>query len=296
MTAIFPMRAISILLALGFASLIPASAQQAEKRPLPAELERALKPKDVFKECDVCPEMIVVPSGSYMMGSSANEKERSDDEGQQHRVTFSRPFAVGKFSVTFAEWDACVADGGCNGHKPADQDWGRNQRPVIYVNWNDAKAYLAWLSKKTGKTYRLLSEAEREYVTRAGTSTPFWMGATISTGQANYNGNITYGNGSEGEFRQRTLPVGSFAANQWGLHDVHGNVWEWVEDCYHENYSGAPTDGSAWTSGDCSLRVRRGGSWYSDPSFLRSAFRNGGVTSDSNVDGGFRVARTLLVP
>jgi formylglycine-generating enzyme required for sulfatase activity len=149
-------------------------------------------------------------------------------------VTLARPFAVGRFAVTFDEWDACAADGGCNGYKPEDKGWGRGRRPVIEVSWDDAKAYVAWLSKTTGKTYRQLSEAEREYVTRAGTTTPFWWGNSISTSQANYDGTSV-----NGEYRQQTLPVGSLQPNPWGLYHVHGNVWEWVEDCNHGSYSGA---------------------------------------------------------
>ena len=145
------------------------------------------------------------------MGSPANEAERGFDEGPQRRVIFARQFAVGRFAVTFDEWDACVADGGCNGYKPADDGWGRGKRPVININWNDAKAYVAWLSRKTGQSYRLLSEAEREYVTRAGTTTPFWCGAAISTSQANYDGNSVYSGGAKGEFRRRTMLVDSSA-------------------------------------------------------------------------------------
>jgi formylglycine-generating enzyme required for sulfatase activity len=130
----------------------------------------------VFKECENCPEMVVVPSGSFTMGSPASEEGRGNEEGPQHSVTLAKPFAVGRFAVTFDEWDACVADGGCNGHRPDDKGWGRGRQPVINVSWADAKAYVAWLSRKTGKPYRLLSEAEREYVTRAGTTTPFWWG------------------------------------------------------------------------------------------------------------------------
>src|SRR5262249_21200670 len=141
--------------------------------PLCANEERALKPKDVFKECDVCPEMVVVPAGTFMMGSPANEPGGGSGEDPQHRVTIGRPFAVGKFAVTFDEWDACVADGGCNGYRPGNQGWGRGRLPVINVSWDHAQKYVTWLSGKTGKSYRLLSEAEREYVTRAGTSTPF---------------------------------------------------------------------------------------------------------------------------
>jgi hypothetical protein len=140
-------------------------------KPLSATQERGLKAKESFKECDNCPEVVVVPAGSFTMGAS-------------HRVTFSRRFAAGMFPVTFDEWDACVAGGGCNGYRPPDQGFGRGKRPVINVSWHDAKAYVAWLSKKTGKTYRLLSEAEREYVTRADTTTPYWWGHTIATNQA----------------------------------------------------------------------------------------------------------------
>ena len=169
------------------------------------------------------------------MGSPASEPQKTlSDEGPQHRVTFARQFAVGKFAVTFDEWDACVADGGCNGYRPTDEGWGRGKRPVINVNWNDAKAYVAWLSQKTGKTYRLLSEAEREYVTRAGTTTPFWWGSSISTGQANYNGNQPTAADQRASFGRRPFRSNSFQPNPWGLYQVHGNVWEWTEDCWND--------------------------------------------------------------
>lgn len=256
--------------------------------------ERALKPKDTFKECDLCPEMIVVPSGSFSMGSPANEAGRSSNEGPQHQVTFSRPFSVSRFAVTFDEWDACAADGGCDGHKPADQGWGRGRRPAINVSWSNAKAYIDWLSRKTGKTYRLLSEAEAEYVARAGSSTPFWWGPSIAASQANYDGREVYGAGSKGENRQKTVPVDSFTANPWGLYQVHGNVWTWVEDCWNESYKGAPIDGSAWQSGLCNRRILRGGGWNNHPKFLRAAYRNGHNIAEfigNNV--GVRVARPL---
>jgi formylglycine-generating enzyme required for sulfatase activity len=261
--------------------------------PLSPERERGLKPKDAFKECATCPEMVVVPAGSFTMGSPESEPGRSYDESPQHAVTLARQLAVGRFAVTFDEWDACVADGGCNGYKPSDQGWGRARRPVINVSWDDAKAYMAWLSKKIGKAYRLLSEAEREYVTRAGTTTPFWWGSSISTSQANYDGNYTYGGGAKGEYRAKTLPVDSFQPNPWGLYQVHGNVWEWVEDCWQDNYNGAPTDGSARTSGDCHFRVLRVGSWNNSPQSLRAANRIR-LTSGNRSDLiGFRVGRTL---
>jgi formylglycine-generating enzyme required for sulfatase activity len=260
-----------------------------------AQSRKALGPEigAVFKDCDVCPEMVVVPAGSFTMGSPPSETGRYDDEGPQHRVTIAKAFAVGKFEVTFAEWDACVAGGGCDGYRPGDQGWGRGRRPVINVSWKDAKAYVGWLSRKTGKRYRLLTEAEWEYAARAGTTTPFHFGATISTGQANYDGNYVYGSGRKGEYRQRTIPVGGFASNRFGLHDVHGNVREWTEDCWNKSYSGAPSNGSAWTSGECARRVLRGGSWYYKPRLLRSAYRNWNGAGYRSYIIGFRVARTL---
>jgi formylglycine-generating enzyme required for sulfatase activity len=238
--------------------------------------------------------MVVVPPGSFMMGSPVSEKLRASDEGPQHRVTIPKAFAVGKYEVTFDEWDACVAAGGCNGYRPKDKLWGRGNRPVIHVSWDDAKAYVNWLSRKTGKRYRLLSESEWEYAARAGTITPFNTGRKITTDQANFDGNYTYGGSAKGENRKKTLPVGSFPANGFGLHDLHGNVWEWVEDCWHESYAGAPSDGSAWTSGgDCGQRVLRGGSSHYEPRVLRSAFRHKSGTSSHYYLSGIRVARTL---
>ena len=262
--------------------------------PLSVAEERALKPKVNFKECDNCPEMVVVPSGSFTMGSPAGETARSSDEGPLHLVKFGQQFAVGRFAVTFDEWDACVADGGCNGYRPADHGWGRGQQPLINVSWDDAKTYLTWLSQKTGKTYRLLSEAEREYVTRAGTSGPFWWGSAISTDQANYFGG--FGNRPT-SFREKPIPGNSFTPNPWGLYQLHGNVWDWVEDCYHDGYMGAPSDGSAWlTDGNCVSRVLRGGSWAENPEVLRAAVRKRLLANFRHYDGGFRVARTLLAP
>ncbi len=236
--------------------------------------------------------MVVVPAGSFTMGSPDKESEHQSNESPQHKVTFEKPFAAGKFAVTRDEFEAFVkdssykAEGGCYGYMGSEwkfdsaKSWrapGFTQtgsHPVVCVNWNDAKAYTSWLAKKTGKAYRLLSESEREYVTRAGTSTPFWWGAQISVDQANYDGNYTYNGGPKGEWRQKTVPVKSFEANPWGLYQVHGNVWEWVEDCWHGDYHNAPSDGSAWTSGNCTYRVLRGGSWNNYPADLRAARRN----------------------
>jgi formylglycine-generating enzyme required for sulfatase activity len=235
----------------------------------------------VFRDCPDCPEMVVVPAGSFMMGSPANEEGRFDGEGPQHTVTIARPFAVGKFEVTFGEWDACVAGAGCTSNKsPSDAGFGKGRRPVIYVSWDDAKEYVAWLSRKAGKTYRLLSEAEWEYAARAGTTTRHAFGVTITSSQAQYSAG-------------KTVEVGSFQSNRFGLHDMHGNVEEWVEDCRHGSYQGAPTDGSAWTTScaDGGRRIARGGSWWSMyPRDLRSAQRSVGTTGNRV---GFRVGRTL---
>jgi formylglycine-generating enzyme required for sulfatase activity len=244
------------------------------------------------KPCPYCPEMVVAPAGTFTMGSPPSEPERRTDE-EQVRVRISQPFAVGKFAVTFDQWDACVADGGCKGYRPGDEGWGRGNRPVINVNWSDANAYAEWLSRKTGKTYRLLSEAEREYVTRAGTTTPFWWGYSITPRQANYDGNFTYGGGMKGEYRARTVPVDSFEPNPWGLFNVHGNVWDWMADCWDDSNQGNPDNGSARTTGDCMYRVVRGGSWYFNPQDLRAASRNRYSTVIRGNDLGFRLARTL---
>ena len=248
-------------------------------RPLSLERERALQPKESLKECTECPEMVVVPAGRFMMGSW--------NESPEHAVTFARPFAVGRFALTFEEWDVCSADGGCDRFRPVDQGWGRGRRPVVGVSWDEAKAYVAWLGKKTGKPYRLLSEAEREYVTRAGTTTDYFWGDQIGKGNAN-----CASCGSQWDNKQ-TAPVGSFQANAFGLYDVHGNVWEWVEDCWTKDYDGAPSDGSARNSGDCGRRGVRGGSWQSRSFELRSAARDGYTSFYRSSDLSFRVARTL---
>ncbi len=200
--------------------------------PLSPERERVLKPKDSFTECDKCPEVIVLPAGKFAMGSAATEMGRDIDEAPQHQVVIAKPFAVARFDLTFDEWDACVADGGCNSYKPQDQGWGRGRRPVVNVSWDDSTAYAAWLSRKTGKTYRLLTEAEWEYAARAATTTAYYWGNEIGKGNANCDGC-----GSKWD-NDQTAPVGSFAANAFGLYDMAGNLWQWVQDCYHDSYNG----------------------------------------------------------
>jgi formylglycine-generating enzyme required for sulfatase activity len=257
---------------------------------LSATQEQALKPKDTFQECSKCPVMMVVPAGNFFMGSPASEPGRDRDEGPQHVVTIAAQFAVGQHELTFDQWDACVADGGCNAYKPSDEGWEGGRHPVINVSWDDANAYVTWLAKKTGKPYRLLSEAEYEYASRAGSMTAYPWGDAIGKNNANCNGC-----GSQWDNKQ-TAPVGSFAANGFGLYDMVGNVWEWTQDCYHDSYDGAPMDGSAWSKGDCSRRVLRGGSWDTYPRFIRSADRDGLNTDLRNSDFGFRVGRTLVTP
>jgi formylglycine-generating enzyme required for sulfatase activity len=270
----------------------------AQVRPyvLSPDAERALKPGQTFRECAKdCPEMVVVPAGDFMMGSPPTEKGRMPDEGPQHRVTIARPFAVSKYDVTFIDWDACVSVGGCPRESRAgDVDWGRGTRPVIHVSWDDAQQYVAWLSRMTGKPYRLLSDAEFEYAARAGTQTAYPWGDDIGDNNANCVGCGSQWTGSAGTWQ--TAPVGSFAANRFGLYDMVGNVWKWVQDCYHPNYDGAPTDGSTWTGGDCTARVIRGGSWGGGPEFVRPAFRDRSSTNDRNYTLGFRVGRTLVAP
>jgi formylglycine-generating enzyme required for sulfatase activity len=256
---------------------------------LKSEAERALKPLASFRECAKdCPEMVVVPAGEFIMGSPSTEKGRYDDEGPQRTVTIVKSFGVSKFDVTFAEWDVCVSIGGCRQEGRAnDAGWGRGTRPVINVSWDDAQQYVAWLSKMTGKPYRLLTEAEWEYAARAGNITAYYWGDEIGKQNANCNGC-----GSEWDNRQ-TSAVGSFKPNEFGLFDMAGNVWQWVQDCYHDNYNEAPIDGSAWASGDCSSRVVRGGSWNDVPQGLRAAIRIGIPTVDRNSGLGLRVGRTI---
>ena len=267
----------------------PYMVSQVRPYVLSAAKEQALKQGDSFKECaQDCPEMIVVPVGSFTMGNPTNISQRP-----QHTVTFSNSLAVAKYELTFADWDACVAGGGCNGYEPFDEDWGREQQPVINVNWHDAEAYVAWLSTVTGRTYRLLSEAEYEYSMRAGTTTEYPWGDDIKlNGQPMADCD---GCGSKWD-NQRTAPVGSFAANKFGLFDMVGNVMSWTEDCVHQNYNGAPGDGSAWleaNSGDCSARVLRGGSWDATPVSLSFAVRGGYSSETRSTYIGVRVARTL---
>ncbi|MBK7352961.1 MAG: SUMF1/EgtB/PvdO family nonheme iron enzyme [Nitrosomonas sp.] len=232
------------------------------------------------------PQMVRIPPGSFIMGSPESETGRKSDESPQRKVTIAYPFEIGRYEVTFAQYDAFSKD--TNRKLPSDQGWGRDDRPVISVSWDDAQAYVQWLVKKTGKKYRLPTEAEWEYVARAGTSTAYWWGDVIGQNNA-----VCNGCGSQWDNKQ-TAPVGSFKPNAFGVYDTAGNVWEWTQDCWHGDYTNAPLDGTAWlerNGGDCSHRVVRGGSWVSGPRGLRSADRYGDGSGVSNLNTGFRVAR-----
>ena len=254
------------------------------------------------------PELVLLPSGRFQMGAHEEEHKAAlqagsqqgwlEREKPQHWVGIEQPFALARHPVSVGEWRAFVKATGWAGG--SETDWDNpgfvqtDQHPVVGVSWNDAQLYIAWLSEKTGQQYRLPSEAQWEYACRAGTRTAFNVGDTITTEQANYDGLYVYNGGARGQYRGGTSALGSFAPNAWGLCDMHGNVWEWVQDIVHDNYDGAPLDGSAWeTDGDTSRRILRGGSWLYHPRYLRSAIRNGFSIVLSNDIVGFRVARQL---
>jgi formylglycine-generating enzyme required for sulfatase activity len=228
------------------------------------------------------------------MGSPESEPERSERESPQHTVTI-QPFFMGKFPVTQAQWQAVASFPKVNIDLKSDPSGFKGaKRPVEQVSWNDAVEFCTRLSKATGREYRLPSEAEWEYACRAGTATPFHCGETITTDLANYKGDSTYGFGSKGQFRKQTTEVGSFPANAFGLHDMHGNVWEWCQDTWHENYNGAPTDGSAWIDENNQyVMILRGGCWYYNPSNCRSASRNYDIPGSDYNNIGFRVVCEL---
>ena len=294
--------------------------QERARREAAAEAERRrreLEPGRRFRDCDACPEMVVVPAGSYMMGSPPGEEGRYDSEGPVHRVAIGAAFAVGVHEVTQGEFARFVR---ATGHSTGNscRVWDSNKEevvertglnwrnpgfaqtdahPVVCVSWDDTQAYVRWLSRETGVRYRLLSESEWEYVARAGTRTARYWGESESDQCRHANGADTSTaldwRVSCSDGHARTSPVGTYAENGFGLHDVLGNVWEWVQDCWNDSYRGAPGNGHAWESGDCSRRVLRGGSWLDVPGFLRAAFRNWDITGNRSNLLGFRIARTL---
>lgn len=264
-----------------------------------------------FQDCASCPEMVVVPAGSFVMGSPESEPLRDKDEGQ-HQVTFADPFALSKYPVTWDQWEACVRDGMCDGRgvetslrtgldgKPIKNyvDHGRGNRPLVGASWYDAQAFVGWLNKKTGAdAYRMVTEAEFEYAARAGTTTAYPWGATPDHDFANFGKAEGLGGEAAGRdaWLNDTSPVGSFPPNAFGLYDMHGNIYQWVEDCYEANPAALPTNGSAVKSGNCAVRVMRSTSFMSNPHTLRSANRAGQYPP--NLRGrnylGFRVAKSL---
>lgn len=296
-------------------SIGPAAAQRCEhvEVTLGTGERRCLRPGagEQFRDCAECPAMVLVPAGSLVMGSPPGEPERAAEREDQLHVTVPRPFAIGAFAVTRGEFAAFVAatgyapEAGCwlwtgtTWEERSDRSWRApgfaqdDRHPVTCVDLSAARAYAAWLSTATGMTYRLPSETEREHATRAGTSTPFWWGASISSDMANYDGTTPFAGGAHGAWRQATVPVDSFRPNPWGLYNVHGNVWDWTDDCWSEANAGNPGDGSARKSGDCTWRVVRGGAWNYSPTHLRSAFRYWNLPHNRSGVQGFRVVGAL---
>ncbi len=257
-----------------------------------AAAEPAANDASYFRDCESCPQMARIPAGTFRMGSPASEPMHQASEGPQQDIAIARPFAIGAREVIFAEWDACVADGGCNAYRPYDHDWGREARPVVNVSFDDAQAYVRWLSQKTGATYRLPSEAEWEYAARAGSAGPFALDGVLTPQNANYDARYPY-IGEPAETRAMTTPTGSFAPNALGLYDMHGNVWEWTADCWAGALADVSANGAARATGDCAKRTLRGGAWNTGGWRLRSAHRIGKTLSAREFDNGFRVVKEL---
>lgn len=272
----------------------PVIATPAAPQPVPVVIPAqvvpvslGMQPGKVFKDCLDCPDMVVIPAGSFMMGSPASEAGRFNDEGPQRNITL-KSFAMGKTEVTQGQWKSIM------GSNPSYFKACGDDCPVEKVSWNDAQEYIKKLNAKTGKTYSLPSEAKWEYAARGGTTTAFHTGNTISPEQSNFDGGYTYNGSAKGVDRGKTIKVGSLISpNKYGLHDMHGNVWEWVQDCYVDKYGVQPVDGSAHDLTNCQQRVLRGGSWNFNPQNLRSAGRNWNTPDVRNSNIGFRLARTL---
>lgn len=267
----------------------PASKPEAEQvKPSPAPAEpQAEKPSasttaaHEVKDCPTCPVLIALSRGTFKMGNNTGDPS----EKPAHQVSIAKPFAIGKYEVTAEQWDACVEAGACS-RVTSDGNHSKTS-PVRDVSWDDAQQYVQWLAKTTGKPYRLPTEAEWEYAARGGTSTRYWWGEQMRNGMANCKGC--------GEPWQKDAPanVGSFPANPFGIHDMNGSVWEWVADCWHNSYKGAPADGHAWDEPNCRMRVIRGGSWREDPSYMPSSTRFKYDASVRHTQNGFRVARAM---
>jgi formylglycine-generating enzyme required for sulfatase activity len=252
------------------------------------------------------PEMVTVPAGMFLLGSPEDEPKRLPVEGPQRRIAIARPFGVSRFAVTVDQYGAFVADSSHDAGSVCRQrdgtDWHDRagsfrspgfaqggDHPVVCVSWEDATAYAAWLVARTGRRFRLLTEAEWEYAARAGSTTSYWWGTSALPGQA--NGKL----GPPTEWRQGTVPAASFAPNPWGLWQMHGNTWEWVEDCWHPSHAGAGPDGRARQGPADSKRVVRGGAWHNGPPGLRSARRHAADRNLRRSDIGFRIAEDIEV-
>lgn len=285
----------------------PTAVEVAPDAPADAPVGRVsggLVQEQLLADCSYCPQLTTVPPGLFLMGAAAGDLGREEDEGPLHLVTIAEPLAVGVYEVTFSEWDVCVDRGHCR-HRPGDEGWGRSQRPVINVSWSDAQAYVEWLSEETREPYRLLSEAEWEYVARAGTgAAQYWSEQSAPS--------CEYANAADASSRSSpirwpedwtfqacadgfpmTAPTGSFSANRFGLRDTLGNVWEWTQHCWNERHSRNPTDGRSRETGDCGKRVIRGAAWNSQPVHLRASVRDGIPANTRANNLGFRVVRPI---
>lgn len=284
-------------------SVVASSEQEQNSTSLGSKYE----PGDEFRDCPSCPEMVVLPSGEFVMGAALIEAGKKPGEGPQRKIAIDYQLAVGKYEVTWDEWGMCVADEWCSQYGPDDRDvrdnlrepplvsWGKGSRPLVYVSWFEARNFTRWLSNKTGEEYRLLSESEWEYAARSGRTKP-----QPPEGEANVG--CPFVSDPDADFAARelcddpypfTAPVGSYAPNAFGLYDMFGNVREWVEDCYSESYQGVPTNGSAFSKPDCTRRVLRGDSWYAAPGKSRASARGEDIPAEARWSIGFRVARLV---
>ena len=260
--------------------LLPAGANA--QAPAKGAAGAALKPGDIFSDCPNCPELVVVPSGLFIMGSNGKRKT----EKPARRVNVTKPFAIGRYEITFREWFACLKAEACT-HSPDDHKWGRRGRPVINVTWDQAVNYTKWLTKITGHRYRLPSESEWEYAHRAGTTTAFWWGDKAGENNANCKDCKTQWSAKS------SAPVGSFKPNPFGLYDTTGNLFEWVSDCWNPDHRGAPSTTAPRIEGDCKNRVIRGGSFYYFNKVAQASYRAKNPPGVKSYWLGFRVVREI---
>lgn len=267
------------------APVVPKPAPPVVTKPVPAPVQTPVvaHPTGSVNDCDSCPEMVVLKPGSFIMGDDHGDRS----ERPAHRVTIEKPYAIGRYEVTFAQWNACVAANACKALAEISASGLTDKSPARDLSWNDARRYVHWLSTLTGQHYRLPTEAEWEYAARAGTRSRYWWGEKMEPGKANCKG-------CGGDWNEEVpVNVDALPPNPFGIYGMNGGVWEWVEDCWHRSYDGAPTDGSAWTSSDCRENVIRGGSWRNDSTYAHSTSRFTYDTDVRFIANGFRVAKTL---